>query len=222
MVFDLGLGQRGLLDDRPEYRLGALIEAAVHDELADLADDLRFGRERHGGVWVGPVADDAEALKFGRLDVDPVLGERAAFLAKLDDRHGILVALVLAVFLLDHPLDRQAVAIPAGHVVGIEAEHLPRAHDDVLEDLVHRRADVDVAVGVGRAVVQDEFLAARRRGAQPAVDVALGPARQHLGLALGQLRLHRKIGVGQQHGRPVVGGHRRYFQAGRGVYTREQ
>ena len=33
-----------------------------------------------------------------------------------------------------------------------------RFHDQILEDLVERRAHVDVAVGKGRAVVQDEQL----------------------------------------------------------------
>ncbi len=46
VVLDLGLGQRGLLDHRPHHRLRALVEAAVQQELADLADDLRLGRDR--------------------------------------------------------------------------------------------------------------------------------------------------------------------------------
>ncbi len=56
----------------------------------------------------------------------------------------------------DLVLDRQAVAVPARHVGRVEAGQRLRADDDVLEDLVDRVADVDVAVGVGRAVVQDE------------------------------------------------------------------
>ena len=67
------------------------------------------------------------------------------------------------------PLDRQAVAVPARHIGRILAEHLLRAVDDVLQDLVQRGAEMDVAVGVGRAVVQDEFLAARARPRAAAV-----------------------------------------------------
>ena len=37
VILDLGLGQRGLLDHRPQHRLGALVEPAVHQELAELA-----------------------------------------------------------------------------------------------------------------------------------------------------------------------------------------
>ena len=90
-----------------------------------------------------------------------MLGELAAFATHLVDRHRVLVLGGLALFLLDLPLDRQAVAVPAGDVVGVLAEHLLRAVDDVLQDLVERGADVQMAVGVGRPVVQDELLTAR-------------------------------------------------------------
>src|SRR5262249_51288764 len=113
-----------------------------------------------------------------------MVGKRAALAPELDDRDRLLImpapALVLGpafaaslgtIFLLDLPLDRQAVAVPARHVVGIEAEHLLRTRHHVLEDFVERGADVDVAVGVGRTVVKDEACAALRRAAQPAIDI---------------------------------------------------
>ena len=59
-------------------------------------------------------------------------------------------------------LDRQAVAVPAGDVGAVEAPHRQRADDEVLEHLVEQVPHVDLAVGVGRAVVQD---LARRAGA---------------------------------------------------------
>ncbi len=59
---------------------------------------------------------------------------------------------------LEHlELDGEAVAVPPGHVAHLEAaEHLV-AVDEVLQDLVERVPDVQVPVGVGRAVVQDEL-----------------------------------------------------------------
>ena len=56
------------------------------------------------------------------------------------------------------------------------------ADDQILEDLVHRVADVDVAIGVGRAVVEDEFRPPRTLRPQPAVKIDLGPAGQQFGL----------------------------------------
>ena len=166
LVLDLGLGERGLLHHRPHHRLGAAIERAVGGELHQLARDLRLGRKAHRGVGIVPVALDAEALELLALHAEPVLGEGAAFGAEFVDRHRVLVLALGAVLLLDLPLDRQAVAVPARHVVGIVAEHLLRARHHVLEDLVERGADVDVAVGIGRAVMQDEFGAALRGLAQ--------------------------------------------------------
>jgi hypothetical protein len=64
---------------------------------------------------------------------------------------------VAAVQLLDGVLDRQAVAVPARCVERVEAFQLAALDDHVLEDLVDRVADVDLAVGVRRAVVQDEL-----------------------------------------------------------------
>ena len=66
-------------------------------------------------------------------------------------------------FLHDLELDRQPVAIPARHVGRAKAGHRFRFHDEILEDLVQRRAHVDVAVRERRAVVQDEQFGARAR-----------------------------------------------------------
>ena len=166
LVFDLGFGERGLLHHRPHHRLRAAIERAVVRELHQLARDLRLGGEVHGGVGMGPVALDAEPLELLALHVDPVLarrrGTRGGIRPWRRHRHVLVLALG-AVLLLDLPFDREAVAVPARHVVGVEAQHLLAARHHVLEDLVERVADMDVAVGVGRAVVQHEFRPARAR-----------------------------------------------------------
>src|SRR3546814_5657263 len=69
-----------------------------------------------------PVAADAEALQLLALDVDPMLGVGAAFGAEFLDRNLVLVQLLLAILLLDLPLDGQAVAVPAGDI-GRSEEH---------------------------------------------------------------------------------------------------
>ena len=193
MVLDLGLGQRRLLDHRPHYRLGALIQAAIHEKSTDLADDPCLRRQRHGGVGIVPVALDAKADELVALYIDPFLREGAAVFAERDGRHRVLVAAGLDVFLLDLPFDRQAMAIPAGHVVGVLAAHLLRAIDDVLKNLVEGVADMQMPVGVGRPVVKDEFLATLRFGAQSLEQAEAPPAFEQLGLERGQARAHRKV-----------------------------
>ena len=149
-----------------------------------------------------PIADDAEALEFFALNIDPMGGELAALVAKRVDRDGIeevrLLVALGAILLLDLPFDRQAVAIPARHVVGIVAEHLLRFDDEVLQDLVQRVPDVDVAVGVGRAIVQREFHAALGLRAQLFVKTDFVPALQEFRLKLRQTGAHRKIGLRQE------------------------
>jgi hypothetical protein len=99
-------------------------------------------------------------LNCSRCTVDPFLGISAAFGAELVPGDLVLVQLLLAILLLDLPFDRKAVAVPAGHVGRVEAHQRARADDDVLQDLVHGVAHVEVAIGVGRAIVEDEAFGA--------------------------------------------------------------
>ena len=207
VIFDLGLGERGLLDHRPQHRPDAFVQAAVHHELAELAHDLGFGPMGHGGVGIVPIGLDAEPLEFLALHLDPLPGEGPAFLAELDHRHLVLILALGAVLLLDLPFDRQPVAVPSRHIVGVLAPHLLAAVDHVLEDLVERMADMDVAVGVGRAVVKDELLPPLPRRAKLGVKADPLPTLQQFGLKLRQARLHGEGRSRQFHGRLVIDAH---------------
>src|SRR5690606_6153811 len=110
----------------------------------------------------------------------------------------------LAVLLLDRVLDRQAVTVPAGDIGGIKAVERMRLDDDVLQDLVDRMTDVDRTVRIGRAVVQHEARPPFRRRAHLAVEIASLPVGEHLGLALREIRLHRKSGLRKIDGVLVV------------------
>ena len=172
-------------------------------EFHDFARDLRLGGKIHGRVGMLPIAFYAEPLEFLALHLEPVLRVGAALLAERDHcfRIGeVRLRFVLSAveFLLDLPLDRQPVAVPARHVIGIGAEHLLASRHHVLEDLVERVADVDVAVGVGRAVVEDEFGAPARGRPQPFVEVELLPAGEDLRLLARQPGAHGKVGLGQK------------------------
>ena len=204
MVLHLGLGQRRLLHHGPHHRLRAAVERAVHGELHQLGSDDGLGPVVHGRVVVVPVALHAEALELLALHADPVFGELPALAAELVDGHGVLVLALGAVLLLDLPLDGQAVAVPARHVVGIEAQHLLGARHHVFQDLVERGAHVDVGVGVGRAVVEDELGPALGGLAQAAIEADFGPALEQLGLQLRQASLHGELGLGQEQGRAPI------------------
>ena len=160
-IFHFGFGERSLFHHAPHHRAQAAIERAVQCEPPDFAGDRRFGADIHRRVAVRPIAENPQPLKFRRLHAEPMRGIGAAFGAEIKHRHRILVAPGFAVFFLHPPFDRQAVAIPARNVIGVVARHLPRAVDHVLQDLVQRMADMDVAVRVRRPVMQDEGRPAR-------------------------------------------------------------
>jgi len=77
-------------------------------------------------------------------------------------------------------------------------QHLLRARDEILEDLIERVADVDVAVGVRRAVVKDELGATLRTLAELVIEADLGPPLQHPRFHLRQACAHWKAGFRQE------------------------
>jgi hypothetical protein len=113
---------------------------------------------------------------------------------------------VPAVLLLDLHLDRHAVAVPAGHVRGVEPGERPRLDDHVLQDLVDRVADVDVAIRVRRAVVEHEAGPPLRHRAETAVEAGVLPGLHPRGLALREVAAHRERRV-EQVQRVLVIGH---------------
>ncbi len=196
-VLDLGLGQSGLVVDAPVDGARALVDVAALDEAAELPRRLRLVVVRHRQVRVVPQAEDAEALEVARLPLQGLGGVLAADAPEA--RHGEVGA-VLALLLeraLDVLLDGQAVAVVAGDVGAVVAQHRARLDDDVFQNLVHRRAEVDVGVGVGRPVVEDEALAPRAGAADQLVEPHLGPALQTRGLRLPEVGLLREARLRQ-------------------------
>ncbi len=63
---------------------------------------------------------------------------------------------------------------------------------------------MDVAVGVGRTVVQHKARPALGVGAQPLVKPKLPPALENAGLLLRQAGAHRKFGFGQKQRFAVI------------------
>ena len=62
--------------------------------------------------------------------------------------------------------DRQSVTVVTGNVRRVVAHHRARLDDEVFQNLVHRRAEMDVGVRVRWTIVKDKLLAAfaRARG----------------------------------------------------------
>ena len=141
-----------------------------------------------------PVAEDAEADEIGLLQLD--LARRISAAGGAEFGRADFGAR-FADLLLDFLLNRQAVAVPAGNVGAVKTEQMARFGDDIFQDFVERMADVNGAVGIGRAVVQDEFRRIGEGGALLAVNIGLFPKGEHFRLALRQVAAHRKGGFGE-------------------------
>ena len=149
-VFDLELGQAGAAVEAPVHGLQAAVDKAALDDALEGADLAGLVGRVHGLVGALPVAEHAQAFEVLALLVDLFGGVGAAL-----GLH-VVTAQVAAVQLFDGVFDGQAMAVPAGDVLRVEASQLLALDDHVLEHLVQRVADVQLAVGIGWAVVQHE------------------------------------------------------------------
>ena len=186
-VFHLGLGESGVRAGAPEDGFFLAIDEAFFDELREGADHpgLVGGIESEVGIF--PIAEHAEAFELAALDVDEFAG---VFLRTAADLSGCEAG-----GSFDHAeLDREAVAVPAWNERRAKAGHGFGFHHEILEDFVQRGAHVDIAVGEGRAVVEEV-----ERGILPAlldflVEAARLPLGEDFGFALGEAGLHREGG----------------------------
>ena len=224
VVFHLGLGQGGLARAAPVDGLLAAHHVARFHEIAEFARGGGFVGRVHGHVRLVPGAQHAKALEFLALDVQVLFRVLAAALAH---HVGGQFLLLFAQFLFNLVFDGQAVTVPAGHVAGGVALHVARLDHHVLQDLVQRRPEVNVPVGVRGAVVQDvrPLLAGCLRHGGVGVDAF--PELEHFRLALGEVGLHGKFGVGQMqgllvvaHGRAAPRGCRHAGRSGGGAWPR--
>ena len=209
-VFDLRLGERSAARDAPIHRLLAAIDEALLHDVREQAEFVRLVFLAERDVRIFPVAKHAEALELRALDVEIL--ERIR-LARLANRGGVGAGVAgLAHLLRDLEFDGQTVAIPARDVGRVFAADRLMLDDDVLEDLVQRGADMDVAIGERRAVVQDEFLLAGAGFLNLAVEIGGLPFLQALRFARHQIGFHGKVGARQIERVFVV--HRQSFKGG--------
>jgi hypothetical protein len=87
---------------------------------------------------------DAEALELLALHIDPVLGKSAALARNsLIGTSSLSLPLARYCSSIFHSIGRPWQSQP-GHVDGVVAQHLLRADDEVLQDLVERVADMEM------------------------------------------------------------------------------
>ena len=202
-ILNFRLGQGRLILGTPIHRLQALVDVALAVHGPKNLHFLRLEGLVHGLVGVGPVADDPQAAEALHLPVDVILGKLFTGRAELRDRHGLVVQLV---FLDDGRLNGHAVVIPAGDIGGVISLHGPGPDDEVLQRFVEGVAHVDVAIGEGRAVVENEPGAVLVFLQELAIQVHFIPLLQHTRLPVGEARFHGEGGFWGDNGIFVVHG----------------
>ena len=185
----------------PVHRLHPLVDKALFGHLAKHLHLLGFKMGLQREVGIVPLSQHAQALELLPLLVHKIEGVLLALLPKLGG--GERIPLHLFVF-QDGGFDGQAVGVPAGDIGGAVARHVFLFDDDILEDLVQRGTDVDVSVGVGRPVVEDEEGFPVVAGDHLVVEVLVIHRLEHLWLAPGEPRPHGEIGLGQVDGLIIV------------------
>ena len=103
---------------------------------------------------------------------------------------------LLAVGFFDLMFDRQAMAIPTGHVWRIEPGQRFTLDDDVFENLIRRMANMNIAVRIGRAIVQNKFWPPLTRRADAFIHAFFLPRFEHGGFAFSQIAAHGKRRIG--------------------------
>src|ERR1700756_351235 len=119
----------------------------INKRLGD--DRLVFSAHRQIGII--PPSQHAETLELASVDIDELGRVGAAVGPNLGNRHRCLS---LPEFLIYFEFDRKTMTIPTGDVRRVETSHGFRLDDEIFEDLVECRTEVNVAVGVWRAIVQ--------------------------------------------------------------------
>ena len=191
VIFHLGFGQRGAAGDAPIHRLFAAIHEPPGHEVGKQAKLVRFVFLVERQVGILPIAQNAQALELRALKIN--VFARVSFAGPADvHRPGRRLAR-LAHVLRHLELDGQAMTVPAGNVGRAEPAQGFVLDDDVLENFVQSRANMDVAVGEGRPVVQDKFERAGATGLDLPVKLAAFPLPEPRRFALDQIRLHGEV-----------------------------
>ena len=154
--------------------------------------------QRHIGMV--PVTQHAQPFEIFPLGIDPLEGIFPAHFPQFHRRQFVTVhpgGLQAGVF------DGHAMGIPAGDIRGIVPLGIFIFHDDVLQDFVQGMAHVDLAVGIGRSVVEDEFLMACMEFLLFSIDIIFIPEIQEIRFPFGQPCPHGEFRFRQIQGRSV-------------------
>ena len=200
-ILDLRLGQRGAIFGAPVYSLHALVDIAL---LGHLTKDLHLAGLKlraQSQVGVVEVALHTQTFELFVHHINVLGGKLAADAAQFQLGNAGLFVPQGAQCL---ELDGQTMGIIAGHIGGAVALHVLATDDDILDNLIQSSAHMDAAVGIRRAVMQDEAGMTLIVADHLLVDMVLLPVFQHFGFLFGQAGPHFEGGRHLMNGVVVI------------------
>ena len=150
-ILNFSLSQGSAAVRAPVYRLQALVDVTL---LCHLAEDLHltgFKLRTEGQIRVVKIAQNTQTLELGALVVHIVKSKILAVLTQFQRRN----IRCNADLLQSLELNGQSVGIPARDIGGLITGHILGADDHILEHLVQSGTQMDITVGVRRAVMQN-------------------------------------------------------------------
>ena len=103
--------------------------------------------------------------------------------------------------------NRQTVAVPAWNIGRVKTHQLAGFDDHVFQNLIDGVTNVDVAIGIGRAVVQHKFGRTRAGRTQLLINAFFFPLLHPFRFAFGQIATHREGRIGQVQGFRKIDAH---------------
>src|SRR5690606_12601884 len=140
----------------PVHGLETAMQVTIFNDATQGANDVGLEFIVHGEIGIIPIAEHPQTNKIGFLSLNLFRGIFATLGAKT---FYIKLVARLAKLLFNIVLNRQTMTVPAGHIGRIKAAQGAALHDNVFENFVDRMTDMNIAIGVGRAIVQDKLLA---------------------------------------------------------------
>ena len=171
-VLDFRFSQSGAAIKAPVHRPQIAVNVTLAMKLPQHGNFGRLVLGRKGQVRRAPISDCSEPNELLALRVDPFFSEFAAELAHFELWDG---ADSLAKVTRNLMFDRHPVTVPSGHKRRAITHHRARTHDKILQNLVECGAEMNPAIGVGRAIVEHPWRCVLASLHQPPVEAASPP-----------------------------------------------
>ena len=193
-IFNLGFCQSSFAMRAPINRLQAFINIAFLGHFGKSADLRSFKIGIQSDIGMIPIAGHAQTTELFLLRFHIA---QCKLFAAVAEHQLIGIATIQAQSIDRLGFNRQTMGIPAGHVRRVITAHRFIFNDHILEHFIQSMAQMNIAVGIRRPVMEDEFWLAGVLFQNAAVNAHFIPLLQNSRFLLRQVAAHFKIGLRQ-------------------------